>query len=68
MSPQDIKERVKWANEGVTQIKKIIALDRDGNFVKEYPSIIEASRELDCSCGMLTNCCKHKVKTYKDMI
>lgn len=68
MSPEEIEQRVKWSNESVTQIKKIIALDRDGNYIKEYSSIIEASRELDCSCGMLTNCCKHKVKTYRNMI
>ena len=68
MTKEDIEERVEWANSGLTQIKPIIALDRDGSFVQEFPSVIDASKELECSCGTIVNCCKHLVKTFRGFI
>lgn len=45
--------------------KKIVQLTLDMKFIKEYPSIGVAAKELGYSCGHISDCCKGKDKTYK---
>lgn len=39
--------------------KKVFQFNRSGEFLKEYPSISQASRETKISAGNIVACCKH---------
>lgn len=64
-----IKKAVKKTNKPVEQYTK------DGQFVKEYPSAIEAERQTGISSANICTCCKGRLKTaggyiwkYKNLI
>jgi len=44
---------------------KIYEFDSTGNIVNEYPSIVEASRQLNLAESTVHRCLKHKQKCYK---
>ena len=44
-------------------IKKIIQYDLSGDFIKEWPSIISASKELNIGSNNISMCCSGKYKT-----
>ena len=37
--------------------------DLDGNFIKTFDSIIEASKELNINASCICNCCKNRRKS-----
>ena len=43
--------------------KSIVQLDKEGNFVKEFSYISEASRELNIACQSISACCKGRRKS-----
>lgn len=43
--------------------KAIVSILPDGT-IEEYPSMAEASRQLNCSQGRISDCCLGKIKTY----
>ena len=42
--------------------KSIVQLDKEGNFIKEFSYISEASRELNIACQSINACCKGRRK------
>lgn len=45
------------------QNKAVLQFDLDGNFIKEFHSLSEASRKLNISAGDICRCCNLKRKT-----
>lgn len=43
--------------------KAVIQFDKNGNFIKEWKSIIDAERELEYKKSHISQCCKGKIKT-----
>ena len=43
--------------------KKILQFTKSGEFVREWPSINEASRQLKINCGHICSCCNGKYKS-----
>lgn len=48
--------------------RKILCYTLDGNFVKEYDSLISAERELGIHYQSISDCCRGRVKKVKDFI
>ena len=46
-----------------THCKPIVQFDLKGNFIKEWKSLTEASRSLNCRIDSISNCLKNKSKT-----
>ena len=44
-------------------VNGIIQYSKDGKFIAEYPSIMEASRQTGCNQGHICDCCKGKRKS-----
>lgn len=44
-------------------INGILQFSKDGEFIAEYPSIMEASRQTGCNQSSICQCCKGKYKT-----
>ena len=43
--------------------KPVLQFDLNNSFIKEYPSVMQAERELGFNNGNIVNCCKGKQKT-----
>ena len=43
--------------------KPVLQFDLDGNFIKEWPSMMEIQRQLGYSCSFICRCCRGKAKT-----
>ena len=43
--------------------KKILQFTKSGEFIKEWQSMNEASRQLKINCGNICNCCNGKLKS-----
>ena len=43
--------------------KPVLQFSKTGEFIAEYPSIMEASRQTGCNKGHICNCCKGKQKS-----
>ena len=43
--------------------KKILQFTKSGEFIKEWPSLREASRQLKINCGNICGCCNGKLKS-----
>lgn len=48
--------------------KPVLQFDLEGNFIKEWPSIIEIKRQLGYSNGNVSLCCRGIYKSYKGYI
>lgn len=61
-SQETIQKRVNTIKEkGLYKIgKQLLQYDLNGNFVKEWNKMIEASKNLNIDSGSITNCCKNK--------
>lgn len=57
---QEIIEKIRTSN-----LKPIIQMDLDGNFIKEWLGITEAAKKLNIGRQSIGACCKSKLKTYK---
>ena len=44
-------------------VNGILQFSKDGEFIAEYPSIMEASRQTGCRNGSICECCKGKRKS-----
>ena len=44
-------------------VNGILQFSKEGEFIAEYPSIIEASRQTGCNKGNICKCCKEKLKS-----
>jgi len=60
-------EKIKQ-NRKYTGKKAIIQLDLNGNFIKRFDSILEASKELNISHGGICDVCKQKHNKIKNFI
>ena len=54
--------KAKTGNHNRPQ-KSVLQFSKDGEFIAEYPSIIEASRQTGCNLGHICSCCKEKLKS-----
>ena len=43
--------------------KKILQFTKSGEFIREWPSLSEASRQLKINCGHICSCCNGKYKS-----
>jgi hypothetical protein len=50
---------------GEKQAKKVLQFDLDGNFIKEYDSVKDAAKELNCDQETIRTVCVNKNKTGK---
>lgn len=66
------KENINWGTRNIrsalAQSKTVLQFDKNGNFIKEWPSINEAARIINTSTGTIVGCCKGRQKTYKGFI
>lgn len=47
------------------QVSPVLVFSKEDVFIKEYKSIAEASKELECDLSSIVKCCKGKLKTHK---
>ena len=45
------------------QSNKVLQFTKSGEFIREWPSIREASRQLKINCGNICSCCNGKLKS-----
>ena len=66
------KENNNWGTRTIrsalAQSKTVLQFDKNGNFIKDYPSIKEAARITNMSAGAIVGCCKGRRKTHKGFI
>lgn len=43
-------------------LKPVFQFDRQGNFIKEYPSLMEIQRQNGFKMSSISKCCKNKLK------
>ena len=56
-------ERISKANTNGKRSKKVLQFSLDGEFVREWKSIIEVNKELGYSTGNISSCCLKKIKS-----
>jgi hypothetical protein len=57
-------KKVRESEEWKQKLRKpIFQYDKQGNFIKEWPSIKEASVNLNIDSGSITACCKNRLNT-----
>ena len=62
----DLQNRTHAYKNGLRKMKTIIGIEMistDGNYIKEFPSISEASRETGINIGNISRCCSGGCKT-----
>ena len=59
-------ERIK--NSSQNKRKPVLQFDKQGNFIKRWPSLTSAEKSLNLSSGYIGKCCKNIVKTAKGFI
>lgn len=52
----------------IPDTKKVIQLDLNGNFIKEWISGQQASKELNLKTSNISRCCRHERKSYENYI
>lgn len=62
---EETRKKLSKANKGKINAptKLIIQYSKDGEFIAEYPSIMEAERQTDISNSSICRCCKGKQKS-----
>lgn len=63
-----IERFIKKIRNHKSMSKSVLQFDKNGNFIKEWPSISEAARITNMSAGTIVGCCKGRRKTYKGFI
>ena len=56
------KKALSEAHKGVNA-KKILQFTKSGEFIREWPSLKEASRQLGIAQSNICNCCNGKLKS-----
>ena len=59
----DNKYNVNYGTRTQKTYKKVVQYDKENNFIKEWKSIILASKELKIDNSLITKCCKGKRRT-----
>ncbi len=54
-----------YAEKGHPKSKKVHQFTIEGEFVKEFPSTMEAARQLGTSDGRISDCCRGERKTHR---
>ena len=66
------KENNNWGTRNIrsalAQSKTVLQFDKNGNFIKEWPSINEAARITNMPASNIVRCCKGRRKTHKGFI
>ena len=62
---EDTKRKMSEAHKEkiYANIKPILQFSKDGEFIAEYPSIMEASRQTGCNNSHIGSCCKGERKS-----
>ena len=66
---KEAKEKISQSRMGVwigaknPTSKKVIQYDKQGNFIKAWDYMTQASKELNVDVSSITKCCKNKLKT-----
>ena len=53
---------------GESRSKKILQLTKSGEFIREWPSAMEASRQLGIAQSNICNCCNGKLKSARGFV
>lgn len=60
------KENTNWGTRTIrsalAQSKTVLQFDKNGNFIKDYPSIKEAARITNMSASNIVRCCKERTE------
>ena len=56
------EEHKKKISEAM-RVNRILQFSKEGEFIAEYPSLVEAERQTGCNRGNICLCCKGKYKT-----
>lgn len=62
---EETKEKLSKALKGrynEKNCKPVLQYDKEGNFIKEWPSTREIERQLGYSSGCISNCCLNKIR------
>lgn len=57
------QKKIAKKNTNGKMSKPVLQYDLQGNFIKEWPSIMEIERQLGFDQGYISNCCNGKYKT-----
>ena len=62
---EDTKRKMSEAHKGkiYANTKPILQFSKNGEFIAEYPSLMEASRQTGCNHGNICECCKGNHKS-----
>ena len=58
-----LSEEAKRKISEAMRVNKILQFSKEGEFIAEYPSLVEAERQTGCNRGNICQCCKGKLKT-----
>ena len=58
-----LSEEAKRKISEAMRVNKILQFSKEGEFIAEYPSLVEAERQTGCNRGNICQCCKGKYKT-----
>lgn len=67
----DFRKKISESHKGqhnISQSKKVLQFTKDGEFVCEWSSTMEAGRKLNCSFSNIAMCCRGERKTAKGYI
>jgi hypothetical protein len=60
--------KIKQRKSAQYKQKPVLQFDKQNNLIKEYPGVIEASKQTGCYDSAIVMCCKGKLKTTKGFI
>lgn len=66
ISHEEIRQRANRAI-GLSKSKPVLQYDLDGNFIKEWPTAVEAAEALHIKSKYITSTCRGHQKTYSNM-
>lgn len=52
----------------ISPLKPVLCYTREGQFVRQFDSVVDASKFVGCAATNISSCCRHKSKTIKDYI
>ena len=64
----DTKENCNWGTRNERISKPVLQFSKDGEFIREWPSVIEVQRVLGFSQGNISMCCLGKLKSAYNYI
>lgn len=64
----NMENQIHACNTDLKGTVKIVQLDKNGNFIKEWPSMKQAAKEFGVTLSSISACCNGKSKTSKNFI